>query len=178
MSIIHDALKKTQKNLKNIEHHNISKNNKQNALEDNPPEKREHTNEFSDIHISPSAIILSCLIASVIILTTNTVLYYLKTRASSHSIKPTSKSSITQNPVVSNIKEQAISEPNHKTQPTERALVLNGTLMAEDKRAALINNEVYEIGESIDDKFITSISLNEVELLDKNGLITTIKVKK
>ncbi|MBU4332883.1 MAG: hypothetical protein KKD07_00400, partial [Candidatus Omnitrophica bacterium] len=159
------------------EHHNLSKENKQYTLEYNIPEKQETINGLSDIRIRPSAIILFCLIVSVIILATNTVLYYLKTRASSTAKTPISESSITQNPTVSNIMTTE-SAPINKSQQIETSIVLSGALMAEDKRVALINNDVYEIGESIDEKIITNISLNEVELLDKNGVRTIIKVKK
>lgn len=51
-------------------------------------------------------------------------------------------------------------------------LVLNGTSLIDGKRVALINDEIYEIGEVIDGNKITSIDLNKVELLGDEKIIT------
>ena len=52
------------------------------------------------------------------------------------------------------------------------ALVLSGTMMMGDKRVALINNDIYELGDIINGKKITSISLEKVELLDNDKVVT------
>ncbi len=54
-------------------------------------------------------------------------------------------------------------------------LILNGTSLFDGKRIALINDEIYEIGETVDGKKITSISLNRIELRDKDT-VTTLRV--
>ena len=51
-------------------------------------------------------------------------------------------------------------------------LVLSGTSLIDGKRVALVNNEIYEIGEVIDGKKITSINLNKIELSDDERIIT------
>ena len=51
-------------------------------------------------------------------------------------------------------------------------LVLNGTSLIDGKRVALINDEIYEIGEIINGKQITSINLNKIELRDNEKIIT------
>jgi hypothetical protein len=51
-------------------------------------------------------------------------------------------------------------------------LVLNGTSIIDGKRVALINDEIYEVGETIDGKKITSINLNKIELSDSEKIIT------
>lgn len=53
-------------------------------------------------------------------------------------------------------------------------LTLNGTSLIDGKRVALINDEIYEIGEVINGKKIISINLNRVELQD-NGEIVILK---
>lgn len=55
---------------------------------------------------------------------------------------------------------------------TPESLVLSGIMMVEDKRVALINGEVYEMGEHIDGFKITNISLDRVEL--SNGVRTRV----
>ncbi|MBN1869874.1 MAG: hypothetical protein JW847_04780 [Candidatus Omnitrophica bacterium] len=51
-------------------------------------------------------------------------------------------------------------------------LVLNGTSLIDGKRVALINDEIYEVGEVVDGKKITSINLNQIELSDNEKIIT------
>jgi hypothetical protein len=57
------------------------------------------------------------------------------------------------------------------------AIILNGITSMGDKRVALINNEIYQVGETIEGKKITDISMEKVELVDSNGNVTTLKVK-
>jgi len=51
-------------------------------------------------------------------------------------------------------------------------LVLNGTSLIDEKYAALINDEIYEVGDIINGKKITLIDLNKVELQDNDTIIT------
>ncbi|MCK5260093.1 MAG: hypothetical protein KAJ70_03440 [Candidatus Omnitrophica bacterium] len=51
-------------------------------------------------------------------------------------------------------------------------LVLNGTSIIDGKRVALINDEIYEIGETINGKKVTNINLNQIELSDNEKIIT------
>ncbi|MCK5012342.1 MAG: hypothetical protein KAS66_00835 [Candidatus Omnitrophica bacterium] len=50
--------------------------------------------------------------------------------------------------------------------------VLSGTSLIDGKRVALINDEIYEVGEIINGKKITSINLNKIELRDNEKIIT------
>jgi len=74
-------------------------------------------------------------------------------------------------PIQSHITRQAPKKQTYKS----GKLVLNGTSLIDGKRVALINDEIYEAGEMIDGKKITSINLNRVELRD-NEKITTLRV--
>lgn len=51
-------------------------------------------------------------------------------------------------------------------------LVLNGTSLIDGKQVALINDMIYEIGEVINGKTITYIGSDSVELRDKEKIIT------
>jgi len=55
-------------------------------------------------------------------------------------------------------------------------LILNGTSLMDGKKVALINDEIYELGDVIEGRKITSIIPNEVELRDDEKIIT-IKVR-
>lgn len=59
----------------------------------------------------------------------------------------------------------------------DSTLVLNGTMQNDKSTAALINNEVYEVGDVVEGKKITSITLNKVELTDNQGVVTVLRVK-
>jgi len=50
-------------------------------------------------------------------------------------------------------------------------LVLNGTSFVDGKKVALINDEIYEIGDIINGKKIIRIDINRVELQDKEGVV-------
>ena len=58
-----------------------------------------------------------------------------------------------------------------QTSPAE-TLVLNGTVRTEDHQAALINDQIYEVGDMIGDKKIISIDLNQVQIQDGENIIT------
>lgn len=49
-------------------------------------------------------------------------------------------------------------------------LVLNGIVMDQDKMTALINGEIYEVGDYIGDQRINKITLNMVELREGNNI--------
>jgi len=60
----------------------------------------------------------------------------------------------------------------------EDTLILTGIMSVGETKAALINEEVYELGESINGKKIVNISIKEVELMDDDNQIITLKVRK
>jgi hypothetical protein len=53
---------------------------------------------------------------------------------------------------------------------------LSGTMLMDNQRVALINEDIYVIGDSVDGKEIVEISLKEVTLKGKNGELSTLKV--
>ena len=59
-----------------------------------------------------------------------------------------------------------------------RNLTLNGIMMDQNKMVALINDEIYEVGDYIGEKKVTAITLNMVELRDDGNNVTILEVKK
>ena len=57
-------------------------------------------------------------------------------------------------------------------------LVLNGIMMDQNKMVALINDEIYEVGDYIGDHKVTEITLDRVELRDDGNNVTILEVKK
>ena len=57
-------------------------------------------------------------------------------------------------------------------------IVLNGIVAANERKAALINGKIYEIGEEIKGKKVINITVDKVELMDTTGAVTTLKTEK
>ena len=60
---------------------------------------------------------------------------------------------------------------------TKFSLALNGTMMMGDRRVALINGDIYEVGEMIDGLTVVGITLKQVNLVDKKGKTLVLSVK-
>ena len=69
------------------------------------------------------------------------------------------------------------------TQPSQvpaykEGLELNGTMLMDNRNVALINGEVYEMGERVEGYLITSITLKDVTLLNEaDGTTTTLRTR-
>lgn len=165
MSIIHDALKKTQSNLAKTD-------------QPQPSPKKEDPNKkiIKPLDISseqkppplPSKskgkkyFFLSLIFFLLIVVSLplwKTVKFPTKTI-------PTAIDNISPTKIL-----QSISLPEIK-KPTETNLILSGTMMMDSKRVALINNEIYELGEYINGMKIININLKKVDLLNKDDIIT------
>ena len=64
---------------------------------------------------------------------------------------------------------------SHKSAPGK--LELNGVSYIDSRRVALINNEIYEVGDTVGKYTINSIEHDLVLLQDAEGNITTLKVR-
>ncbi len=68
------------------------------------------------------------------------------------------------------------SSPQTKTPSAKRSfpdsLILNGTMVVDNQRVALINGEIYEVGDYINGKKIVDISLEKVDLLSGDDVIS------
>ncbi len=175
MSIINEALKKTQSKLQTAQ--------KISALPTSPQEPTltpfSESNHFVSATLDPPSkeirsqpthwplifLILGFLILFIIIFTLLAL-----------SIKKTSDSAI----IVDRreTKEILIPQKPHTSQKDEYSppLKLQGVMMMKNKPAALINDEVYEEGEYIRGMHIQRISIDQVELSHKNQTII-LKIK-
>lgn len=72
------------------------------------------------------------------------------------------------------------SDPKEKTTsvtpPKPAELVLNGIMMMDNEKAALINNRIYHVDDEIEGKKVVNITLDKVEL-EEAGQIITLRVK-
>jgi len=186
MSIINDALKKTQEDLGETEKVLERELKEIQETEENKTETRIPTNIYEELHqkadtrkdvITPTPKKKSSLL-----------------RAAKRWFKPLGiivfgslclwggYSFLTHNPPSQNLSSQ----PNNTLSKTKSIfaqkapkkriyksgdLVLSGTSLMDGKRVALINDNIYEIGGVINGKQITAISLNKVELLDNDRTV-------
>lgn len=84
--------------------------------------------------------------------------------------------------MLSSLKAKGMAAKSQFNRPTPKKrsyrpgeLVLNGTSLIDGKRVALINDEIYQVGEVVDGKTITHIDLNLIELKD-DETVTTLRV--
>ena len=110
-------------------------------------------------------------------------------------IQTTPKQSTQQAPVVATTKTEQHStitdttvkpsNPPETTLPTSspttppkvrEGLILSGTMLMDNKRVALINDDVYIVGDKVDGKEIIEIKLKEITLKAKDGSLSKLKV--
>ena len=173
MSIINEALKKTQSEFSEKEGQDVSNLYEKLHTKVEPetdkepgtktPEARPQLPSSSQI---PILLIIFVLLVGVFVATRST-----ETKKSSSSTKPI-------NPIkkIASLIHVPKPTPQPKSIPKQvykkGELVLNGTMKVDhNKTVALINNEIYQVGDSIDGKQIMSITMEGVELTDKGKTI-------
>jgi len=82
-----------------------------------------------------------------------------------------------QTPVTTTQGDSSSKIPPVSTYYPKGTLIVSGTMKMGDKIVALINEDIYELGDMIDGKKIVNISSKEIELLDFEGKMTTINVR-
>jgi hypothetical protein len=86
--------------------------------------------------------------------------------------------------VPSFVKKSDTWTPNYNPPPPPKKnyapdeFVFSGTMMTGDTRVALINDDVYSIGDTIQGRTITNITKDTVDLIDAAGVKSTIKIGK
>lgn len=211
MSIIHDALKKTQSNLNNNQEKDASsKMNTENTASNNtnpPPPANPMSSIYDKLHKKPDAnqnppnpksptkrnnpknetqgnpvMTFFTIIFCLFIIAGAIWFIYQYYAQNMDKTGVDFKKALTIKPQ----KLYIIGTPTHRPKPVVKkveknlppnTIVLSGITMMGDKRVALINNEIYQLGESVQGKKIVSISIEKVELEDSTGNITTLKVK-
>lgn len=173
MSIINDALKKTQENLdKKPEGDNKDVSQIYDKLHKNqtdpksppplPGAKETKPKVEKKSNTVASIFILLALIAALYFVYT---FYYAKGNNKIDLGKfkmPKSKSSST--------RHTPAPTPTRDFKPGE--LVLSGIFTTGDRRAALINDKIYEVGQEVNGNKIISIAVDKVEVMDIKGQVT------
>jgi len=112
------------------------------------------------------------------------VIYFYYLRPGRGTLTKKSIRTVTRNlPKIPSFKKTTSTSTRRAVQRTRRKTVprgsmeLNGIVMMGERRVALINNDIYEVGDSVDGKKIINITTNDVELKDGEKTIT-LKVQK
>ena len=176
MSIIHNALKKAQNELKKKDvskTDSSSTSSKKNNIYDkirstNAAEKKEIKPNKKKSKIvkkkkSRSAVLFLFLIGVICL----SIVYFNKTKDSNFILEKIKSFQ----PLFS----KKSSKPKPKTYDP-KDIIFEGAVMMGERQVALINGEVYELGQKFKDMKIVRITLKEVDLL-YDGAIKTIKVK-
>ncbi len=163
MSIINDALKKTQQNFNKQKDQDIS--SLYEKLHTKPraesPESPSDEKTPAPQKSNPKKIFLLFLsIAAIAFLLSFLLITFFSKSPSKYKSVAKIKSMVD--------KETAkfIKPPEPKRTYEKNELFLNGTMQMEGKTIALINDQIYEVGDSVNGKKITDIRLDGVELLD------------
>ena len=208
MSIINDALKKTQQYLKAKEAIPSSKKNKEDPF--NRIDRKEspsptiltqnsfqaQTNTLTSDHLSSkypnwililSLIILCFSLYGIFVMLLKNIL--IQRNLSAKKLLPSvslPQSPITvQQPETATVQQpeitqtpltQSIDAPQPQEKDTE--LHLSGIMTMNDKQVALIDGEIYEEGETIQGMQVHKITLDQVEIMNANGEITALTLKK
>lgn len=169
MSIIHEALKKTQKSMdaahlpeKPIQSAPI----KRAPVKETPHLERKvrvpHTPAASEANPFPWRLVGMGSILSLFLVATIGASSLLHFQPSFHAISAFAKNAAPSNQVRTEYAHNAL-------QPISLAsshLILNGTMLEGRHRVAVINDQIYQIGDSVENKKITGISIDQVTLQD------------
>jgi len=162
MSIIHNALKKTQEKLNQQDKNPSTSSSVYNSQNTSMPDS-------SNQKKSPTLIYILCAAISIVIAFSFYIL--TQTNQTPGLLTFTPKESKT-NQALDNI------VPLLQIESTKKPRIqLQGIMQADGKNAALINDDVYEEGEIVDGMTITMITLEKVEL-DNNGEKIILRVKR
>jgi len=186
MSIIDDALKKAQSNLDKKNNLSPTSQEKQPAQPKTPapqtsrPAVRPLPQRPSENESSKNKTILISILSLIVLAG---ALFFILNKTSLKN------SAFTKNiPVLKLINNSSKEKPapsiKPKTKPLLRinydknTMILNGTMTIDNKRVALINNNIYKVGDTVNGNEIIIITMERVELRDENGQITRLNVGK
>ena len=168
MSIIHNALKKTQQELdknirKDISHiYDKLRASYQHPQINKEPEENSSTEGLKPLREKKIFPILTLSISTFILLVGATCLvYFFFYKQSSSSVLSASAKK--------RIYSQSVSSKNPNA---HEPFVLNGIMLRGQKIVALINDDIYEAGEFVDGKEIIKITPEAVQLKDDTNIIT------
>jgi hypothetical protein len=160
MSFIHDALKKTQKNLHPTQ--NQPQNAKENVIAPERPQNILKETQLAKSSKSKKIILLRLLILIFIIFIINN--FYLSKK---HPPKSQKIKKILKNPIIS-------TNPASQQSITPK-LTLSGIMMIDNQYVALINDEIHRVGDIVNTGKILEITLEKV-VWELNGEEITLMV--
>ena len=189
MSIINEALKKTQTNLDNIKEKVLPAGNDQIPLREKPWQKPavQPSPVFRPIPPSPSPVVTAIpeaarassqrkpagkrwyfiVLAEILALGLIAwILFIIQPQVFRSSRRPKMPSSIGVTRPVAALPQPAPAASALRYAPPRNNLVLNGIMMNQNKMVALINGEIYEVGDYIGEQKVNKITLDRVELRD------------
>ncbi|MBF0478776.1 MAG: hypothetical protein HQL26_04780 [Candidatus Omnitrophica bacterium] len=178
MSIINDALKKTQ----NV----MQKNTQTNQPTEQPNPVGNDQSFISPLPIEPNnenhGIMIKILVGVCLVLLCITVYNTVAINHKSKNLTQKSPSPVTASKVstqaITALPTASVPPIVHTAPPTQApTFVISGIMSTGTKKVALINGEVYETGAEIDGYTIQSIDLQSVKLV-KDGVELTLKVAK
>lgn len=170
MSIIHDALKKIQKDI----------NKSAKAEETRPAEENRDTRKKPGL--SRKTVLLSALaVCSVLFIVSTFLIFFRQPKRAQSALGPTA--SVSQKtgiiaPVMQEIKKMTLLKDNPITSAISKTtriatgtLVLNGVLLSGSQSYALINDQIVKVADVIDGAIVKQIEEEEVVLERDNALI-------
>jgi len=176
MSIIHDALKKTQDKLDKTNNRPVKNASPQiseskEPLRSTPPpaqpdqkpvvKLKPEPSPALTIKIIPLTVITSIIVGAIFIY----FQFFIKTDSPGSSTPLVRRSSI------------SLFRSTEKIERSSDAMVLNGTMTMGARKVALINNKIYEVGDFINGLEVLNITLEDVQMRNDSG-ITVLKKKK
>ena len=173
MSIINDALKKTQKNIENND-----KNSSLPKLQQMEAPQQAYKPSHSQISQEPKEPkklkkfkIFSLLFPTVTLIIIVFFINYIYKKAYApipklHLLSPTKKEKISSKDPINPLQKTSESLNQTKTQTPQAltSLQLSGIMKMDENFVALINNDVYSLGETVRGMVITKITLKQVFL--------------
>ncbi len=168
MSIINEALKKTQEKLRITTASPLLESQKSDQKEGKKIWIR-ITVIFVLVGFLGCGLIFFALSKNRLALATKETKHEITQEQTPQSFKP-SPVPVVQNPHPSAQPPPAASKPN------SNELVLSGIMTMGDEQLALINNKIYKVGDYIGDRQVLSISVDKVEISD-NGKTLTLTTK-
>lgn len=181
MSIINDALKKAQQSLEKIQVEKISTHKRKIHSSEDPKNQTSVHLKTEPIVIKSSNLKNAAIIIFVLLFFALAgkfvILNLSKINDQQITTIETEPEPIPTPPPAVIQEAEPIQQSNiiHETSPD--ILVLKGTMKMGEDRVALINEEVYEVGEFVNGRKIIDINLKNVELLE-NGKTIILKVRK
>jgi hypothetical protein len=168
MSIINDALRKTQKEFQASKPIINSEKPKRQPSSLIKEEKSVDTAQTPALKESEKKSFMTIFLIFIVFITAGLIVYLFSILQNRQTPKNTTIASLSTPQQTTSTQATAPSTTRNSTLSTGNKIILNGTMTMKNRKAALINNEIYEMGEYINGWKIVSIDFDTVKLSKKN----------